>query len=101
MTKGRFAVVTRLTANPGRRADLAGHLLRAAHLLESDPNCFQYLVATSTEPDLVYVLETWADEDAHTASLQRADVRELIDEAAPTIAGLADQVRLIVHGGMG
>lgn len=89
------------TAQPGRRDELVGYLLRAAELLESNPACLHYVVSTSTTPDAVYVSEVWTDESAHDASLEPEDIRALIQEARPLIAGMPDQTQLTVHGGKG
>lgn len=89
------------TAQPGKRDDLVGYLLRAAELLRSNPDCLHYIVSTSTDPDAVYVWEVWTDESAHQASLQPEDIRALIQEARPLIADMSDQTQLVVHGGKG
>ena len=41
------------------------------------------------------------DKDAHDASLEPEDVRVLIQQARPLIAGMSDQTELTVHGGEG
>lgn len=88
-------------AQPGERDNLAGYLLRAAALLESNPDCVHYVVSTSNDPDAVFVAEVWTDEDAHLASLEPEEIRTLIQEARPLIAGMSDQTQLTVHGGKG
>jgi quinol monooxygenase YgiN len=98
MTYGLFG---KFSAQPGKRDDLVGYLLRAAKLLERDPACVQYIVGTSEEPDAVWVSEIWTDEAAHDASLEPEDIQALIQEARPLIAGMSDQTRLTVHGGKG
>jgi len=98
MTYGLFG---NFTAQPGKRDDLVGYLLRAAELLEPNADCIHYIVSTSNEPDVVYVSEIWSDQVAHDASLQPARIRALIEEARPLIAGMSDQTHLTVHGGKG
>lgn len=98
MTYGLFG---KFSAQPGKRDDLVGYLLRAAELLERNPGCIHYVVSTSDEPDAVWVSEVWTDQDAHDASLEPEDVRALIQEARPLIAGMSDQTQLTVHGGKG
>lgn len=89
------------TAHPGRRDELVGYLLQAAKLLERNPDCLLYLVATSDEPEAVWVSEAWTDEAAHQASHEPDDIRALIQEARPLIAGMSDRRTLAVHGGKG
>lgn len=98
MTYGLFGS---FTSQPGRRDELVGYLLRAAKLLERDPGCVQYIVSTSSAPDAVYVSEVWTDEAAHDASLEPEDIRALIQEVRPLIAGMSEQTHLTVHGGKG
>ncbi len=89
------------TAVPGRRDELVGHLLQAAALLGRDPGCLHYVVSTSDDPDAVWVSEVWTDRAAHDASLDPPDVKALIGQARPLIAGMAEQRHLTVHGGKG
>lgn len=98
MTYGLFG---KLAAQPGRRDDLIGYLLQAAKLLERNRDCVHYVVSSSDEPEAVWVSEVWTDEAAHDASLEPEDIRALIQEARPLIAGMSDQTRLNVHGGKG
>ena len=98
MTYGLFGS---FTAAPGKRDELADYLLRAADLMRANPNCLLYLVATTDQDDEVAVTEVWTDEAAHDASLRDPGVPELIAEARPVIAGVAEQTRLSVRGGKG
>lgn len=91
----------KFTAQPGRRDELAGHLLRAAELLQPNPDCLHYVVSTSDEPDAVWVSEVWTDQAAHAASLEPADVQAMIEEVRPLIAGMSDRQELTVLGGKG
>ena len=98
MTYGLFG---KFSAQPGRRDDLVGYLLQAGKLLERNDDCIHYTVSTSDEPEAVWVFEVWTDEAAHDASLEPEDIRALIEEARPLIAGMSDQTQLTVHGGRG
>ena len=89
------------TALPGKREELASYLLRAAELMQSNPACLLYLVATTDRDDEVAVTEVWTDQAAHDASLHDPGVPELITEARPVIAGMAGQTPLTVLGGKG
>jgi quinol monooxygenase YgiN len=89
------------TAAPGKGDELVGYLLRAAQLMQANPNCLLYLVSTTEQADEVAVTEVWTDESAHDASLNDPGVRELIAEARPIIAGLAGQTHLTVRGRKG
>ena len=45
--------------------------------------------------------ELWASEEAHARSLERNDVRALIQRGRLLIAGMGEQVRLTPVGGKG
>ncbi len=96
-----YGLLGKFSAQPGRRDELVGHLLQAAKLLERNPGCVHYIVSTSDEPEAVWVCEVWTDEAAHDASLEPEDIRALIQEARPLIAGMSDNTQLTVHGGKG
>ncbi|MDQ3627955.1 MAG: antibiotic biosynthesis monooxygenase [Actinomycetota bacterium] len=96
-----YGLFGNFTAATGKREDLVGYLLRASELLERNPDCIQYIVSTSEGSDAVYVSEIWTSQAAHDASLEPEDIRALIQEARPLIAGMADQTHLTVHGGKG
>ncbi|WP_345036633.1 putative quinol monooxygenase [Georgenia daeguensis] len=98
MTYGLFG---KFTAQVGRRDELVAMLRRAADALGDDPGCLHYVVATSDEPDAIWVWEAWTDKAAHDASLEPPEVRELITSAMPLIAAISDQKELAVVGGKG
>jgi quinol monooxygenase YgiN len=98
MTYGLFGS---FLAAPGKADELVDYLLRAAELMQANPDCLLYLVATTERADEVAVSEVWTTEEAHDASLHDKGVAELIAEARPVIAGLAGQTHLTVHGGKG
>jgi quinol monooxygenase YgiN len=98
MTYGLFG---KFAAQPGRRDELVAILRQAADALQGDPGCLHYVVATSDEPDAIWVWEAWTDKVAHDASLEPPEVRELITNAMPLIAAVSDQTELAVVGGKG
>lgn len=97
-----YGLVGKFTAQPGARDDLRDLLLEAARLLAANPQCLQYLVGTAAEDaDGVWVTELWTDRAAHAASLEPAEIRAVIQQARPLIAGMSDRTELDVHGGKG
>lgn len=92
----------RLPAKPGMREQLVAQLLRAAALMQSEAGCRVYVVSTTDEDlDGVYVTEIWTSPDDHAASLKRDDVRALIGETMPLIAGAPSGTRMRAAGGKG
>lgn len=82
-----FANVGTLGAAPGRRDELAAILTRPTPELR-DAGCLLYEVGVNDEqPDTVFVVELWTDQDAHRASLQIPAVIASITEARPLLNG--------------
>ena len=96
-----FGLIGKFSAQLGQRDALVRHLLQAAELLQRNPDCLHYVVSTADDPDAVWVSELWTDRDAHAASLEPEDIRSLIQEARPLIAGISDRTELSVQGGKG
>ena len=92
----------KVLAQPGRRDALLEVVLEAAETLGDLPECELYIVNTaSDEPEAIWVTELWASEEAHARSLERDDVRALIQRGRLLIAGMGEQVRLTPVGGKG
>jgi quinol monooxygenase YgiN len=96
-----YGLLGKFSAQRGKRDELVEYLLQAAALLERNPDCMQYVVSTSDEPDAVWVSEVWTDKTAHERSLEPDEIRALIQRARPLIAGMSDRTELHVHGGKG
>jgi quinol monooxygenase YgiN len=96
-----YGLVTKFLALPGERNALTECLLAAARQLAADPGCVHYVVATSAEPDAVWVTEVWTDRAAHDASLEPPEVRAAVARVRPLIASVAEQTPLAVLGGVG
>ncbi|MDX1616447.1 MAG: antibiotic biosynthesis monooxygenase [Candidatus Promineifilaceae bacterium] len=96
---GRFST---FSARPGRRDDLAAILMRAAALVGALAGCHLYLVATAPDNgQAIQIIEVWDDVAAHAASLDRPQVRALIAEAMPLLAGPPDGGEMMILGGHG
>lgn len=93
-----YGLITRLTAHPGRRDELALMLLDPE---VERPGCHSYVVAfEQTDPDAVWVSEVWMNEDAHRAMLDEAN-REKLRPALGLIATFGDTVFTRPIGGVG
>lgn len=98
----KFAQTGKLTAQPGRRAQLAEILLRASNMVSVMPGCQAYIVLEDTKDgDAVWVFEIWDDKEMHDASLRVESVRALIAEAMPILAAPPEGSELQVLGGYG
>lgn len=79
-----FGQISRITAQPGRRDELAAILAPGEGNL---PGLLSYIVARDPkDPDALFVTEAWETREAHAASLTLADVQAAISKGHPLIA---------------
>lgn len=100
-TRDRYGMIGKITALPGRRAELAALMLAGTADM---PGCLSYIVAEDlTDPDALWVTEAWDSKASHAASLSLPAVRATIARARPLIAGFATtaEVRPLAGKGMG
>jgi quinol monooxygenase YgiN len=99
--KVAFALHGRLVAKPGRRDELAKHMVETAMDMEHVDGCYAYIVYRSLDdPDSVHITELWRDEQAHRACLELPLVRTAIQKGMPLIARF-EGTRLEPLGGPG
>jgi quinol monooxygenase YgiN len=97
-----YAMTGKLQAQPGKRAVLVAILLRAAKLVSAMRGCHSYIVLEDMQDETcVWVFEMWDDRESHDASLRDEQVRGLIAEAMPILAGAPSGSELRVAGGHG
>jgi quinol monooxygenase YgiN len=97
-----YAMTGELQAQPGKRAVLVDILLRAAKLVSAMHGCRSYIVLEDLQDEsAVWVFEMWDDKESHDASLKDEQVRSLIAEAMPILAGSPNGSELRVAGGHG
>lgn len=97
-----YAMTGKLTAQNGKRAELASILIEAAKIVGKIPECKQYLVCEdASNENVVWVFESWDSKQAHDDSLQNERTRALIMQARPLLAAAPDGAELKVIGGHG
>jgi RimJ/RimL family protein N-acetyltransferase/uncharacterized damage-inducible protein DinB/quinol monooxygenase YgiN len=100
-TMTKFGLTGKLTAQPGQREALLGHLLAAARMMKRAPGCELYLVSLAQdEPDAIWVTEAWQSKGDHDASLTLPGVPERIARARPLIAGMSEPILTVPVGGL-
>lgn len=108
--KPLFAILTAMSyglfgsfiAKKGKRDELLQILLDASEALQQNDNCIHYIVSTASDPDAVWVYETWANKEAHEKSLTPENIRLLIQKAMPLIERVGEgSVELYTVGGKG
>jgi len=93
-----FANAGTLGAAPGKRDELVALLTRRNDAL-SRVGCLAYEVGVNDDaPDTVYVVELWESAAAHRASLELAEVRDVISAARPLLSGEFGGFRFDVVG---
>ncbi|MDI4645964.1 putative quinol monooxygenase [Cohnella hashimotonis] len=97
----KFAMFGKLTALPGKRGELADMMLASGDTLSGMDGCIYYIVhEAEEEPDVLWITELWESREAHAASLQNEQVRELIGRCMPLIAE-AGGIKVKPIGGKG
>lgn len=97
-----YAMTGKLSAQPGKRGQLAEILLRASRMVSEMQGCRAYIILEDVKDEsAVSVFEMWDDKESHDASLRDANVRALIAEAMPILAGSPSGSELRVLGGHG
>jgi quinol monooxygenase YgiN len=85
----QYGLIGQMIAQPGQRAALAAILTEGTGKM---PGNFAYLVGEDAEnPDALWIVELWADKDAHAASLQLPAVQAAIAKGRPLIAGFGSR----------
>lgn len=80
----QYGLIGQIIARPGQRAALAAILTEGT---EKMPGNFAYLVGEdAADPDALWVVELWADKEAHAASLALPQVKAAIARGRPLIA---------------
>lgn len=91
----------KLTAQPGKREELARMMLESNDTLSGMEGCIYYIIHASEEnEDDLWITELWENEEAHAASLRNESVRELIARCMPLIAGVGG-IKVKPLGGIG
>jgi quinol monooxygenase YgiN len=97
-----FGLMGSFKAQPGKRAELADYLLKAAAILPEVEGCHLYLISNATDdPDTLWITEVWRSKEDHQASLQHEGVRAIITAARPLIAGITSSTEIVPLGGKG
>ena len=96
-----YGYLSTMRTRPGCRDQVVALLLGG--LGEVGPaGCQQYLVGVSdSDPDLIWVSETWSSKQHHDDSLQLPTVRAAIEAAMPLLTGDFTSQELEVVGGLG
>ena len=96
---GRFG---KFKTHPGQRDAMLDILLKAAEGLRDFEGCYLYVVGNdTTDPDTIWVMESWRSQDDHRASLALESTQAMIAVARPLIADMSGGTEFIPLGGKG
>jgi quinol monooxygenase YgiN len=94
-----YGLIGSMTATPGNRDALTGHLLEG---LRDMPGNLSYIVAYDpANADKIWITEVWDSAENHVASLKLPQVQAAIAKARPMIAGMGDRQETVPLGGVG
>ena len=80
-----YGVIGRMRAQPGQRDALIAILAEGTNAM---PGCLAYVIAKDkTDPDALWITETWDSAASHKASLSLPAVRAAIARGRPLISG--------------
>ena len=97
--RAMYGLIGNMTAAPGRRDELIGHLLEASADM---PGCLSYIIAKDAKDEnSIWVTEVWDSKESHDASLSLPAVRKAITAARPMISAFGSQVITTPIGGHG
>ena len=93
-----YGLIGKMLAKPGQRDALANLLLAGSGAM---PGCLSYVVANDrTNPDAIWITEVWDSQASHQASLNLIEVRAVIANARPLIAGFGERFETEPLGGI-
>jgi quinol monooxygenase YgiN len=96
------ALINRLTAKPGQRAQVVEILAESGRLFDDNDACLLYLVSESEDdPNVIWVVDLWTTEAAHTEALKAPALRPFVERAMPLLEGMPEQIKIRPVGGKG
>jgi quinol monooxygenase YgiN len=96
----KCALLNKLTARPGKRAELVTILLEAGKLGESNPDCIFYIVSESVnDPNVVWVQDLWTSKEQHEDSLKIPELRPFINQSCRYWKALRSRSRSALWAG--
>jgi quinol monooxygenase YgiN len=94
-----YGLISRITAQSGRRDELVKILLSA--MANSMAGCLNYIVATDpSDANSIWVTEVWQSRQAHAASLSIPAVKEAVSKGAALIASFSRVAETAPVGGL-
>jgi quinol monooxygenase YgiN len=94
-----YGLIGKIKVVPGQRDVLISILIEG---ISGMPGCLSYVVAQdATDPDAIWVTETWDSQTSHRASLALPSVQQAISKGKPLIIGFGERFETKPIGGHG
>ena len=94
-----YGLIGKMKTIPGQRDALIAILIEG---VSGMPGCLSYIVAQDpSDPDSIWVTETWDSPESHRASLSLPSVQQAISRGKPLIAGFGERFETVPVGGYG
>jgi len=94
-----YGLIGKMRAQPGQRDALIAILAEGTNAM---PGCLAYVIAKDkTDPDALWITETWDSAASHKASLALPAVRAAIAKGRPLIAGFGERFETEPVAGVG
>jgi len=85
----KFGMQVVMTAQEGKGEELANLMVQASELVSTMAGCKVYIVqVAANDADKILITEVWDSQEDQQASLANQEVRALISDAKPMIAGM-------------
>jgi quinol monooxygenase YgiN len=95
-------LLNRVTAKPGQRQRVVEILVESGKLFDDNSACLLYLVSESTDdPNLLWVIDLWTNQQAHTEALKAPELRPFVELAMPLLEDMPEQIEVRPVGGKG
>jgi quinol monooxygenase YgiN len=96
------ALINKLTAKDGQRGRVVEILVESGRLFDDNEACLLYLVtASEDDPNVIWVVDLWTSEEAHTEALQAPELKPHVERAMPHLKGMPEQIKVRPRGGKG
>jgi quinol monooxygenase YgiN len=94
-----YGLIAKLRSMPDQRDALLAILTEGTG---SMPGCLAYIVSKDpSDPDVVWIVESWTDKASHDAALSIPSVQSAIARAKPLLAGFETSIPIEPVGGIG
>jgi quinol monooxygenase YgiN len=98
----KYALINKMTAKPGKRAEVIEIMLESGAAFNDNQNCLLYAVSKDKKDEnVLWVQDVWMDADSHQAAMSDTKMQEYVKRAMPLLEGMPEQIEIELAGGKG